>query len=40
MAAKRVTSVKTLKKWAEEFKIEFYYGLYDQKENRVRCQLC
>ena len=36
MAAKRVVSVKTLKKWQEEFKIKFNYDLCD----RIKCQLC
>ena len=35
MAAKRVTSVKTLKKWEEEFKIKFDYDLCDGKVNRM-----
>ena len=33
VAAKRVTSVKTLKKWQEEFKM-------NRKVNRIRCQQC
>ena len=40
MAAKRVTSAKTLKKWEEEFKIRFDYDLFDGKVNRIRCQVC
>ena len=40
MASKRVTSVKTLKKWQEEFKIKFDYDLCDGKLNRIRYQLC
>ena len=40
MAAKRVTSVKTLKKWQEEFKIKFGYGLWDGKVSRISCPLC
>ena len=39
MAGKRVTSVKTLKKWEEEFKIKFDYDLCDSNVNRIRCQL-
>lgn len=38
MADKRVTTVKTLKKWKEEFK--FDYDLCDRKMNTIRCQLC
>ena len=38
MTAKKVTSVKTLRNWEEEFKIKFDYDLYDGKENRKRCQ--
>lgn len=39
MAAKRLASVKTLKKWQDEFKIKFDYDLCDEKVNRIRCQL-
>ena len=39
MAAKRLASVKTLKKWQDEFKIMFDYDLCDEKVNRIRCQL-
>ena len=39
MAAKRLASVKTLKKWQDEFKIKFDYDLCDEKVNRIRRQL-
>ena len=39
MAAKRVTSVKTLNKREEKFKIKFYFDVCDGKVNRIRCQL-
>ena len=39
MAAKRLASVKTLKKWQDEFKIKFDYDLCDEKVNRIRYQL-
>ena len=39
IAANRLASVKTLKKWQDEFKVKFDYDLCDEKVNRIRCQL-